>query len=171
MMKIRQEGPEDVDAIRLVNELAFGRPVEADIVERLRKSCDSLLSLVAAIDRRVVGHILFSPVTVETDGSIMAGMGLAPLAVIPEYQRQGIGSKLVNEGLRILRSSPCPFVTVVGHADYYERFGFETASKHGVRSQWRDVPTEAFLIVIVDESMINRISGVARYRSEFDDGD
>jgi putative acetyltransferase len=96
---------------------------------------------------------------------------LAPLAVIPEYQRQGIGSKLVNEGLRILRSSPCPFVTVLGHPDYYERFGFETVSKHGVRTQWKDVPTEAFMIVIVDESMIDRISGVARYRSEFDDGD
>ena len=135
MIKIHQEGPEGVDAIRLVNELAFGRPVEADIVERLRKSCDSLLSLVAAIDRRVVGHILFSPVTVETDASIMAGMGLAPLAVIPEYQRQGIDSKLVNEGLRILRSSSCPFVTVLGHPDYYERFGFETGSKHGVSGE------------------------------------
>ncbi len=96
MIKIRQEGPEDVDAIRLVNELAFGRSVEADIVERFRKSCNNLLSLVAAIDRRVVGHIFFSPVTVETDASIMAGMGLAPLAAIPEYQRQGIGSKLVD---------------------------------------------------------------------------
>ena len=65
----------------------------------------------------------------------MAGMGLAPLAVIPEYQRQGIGSKLVDEDLRIHRSTSCPFVTVLGHTDYYERFGFETGSKHGVSGE------------------------------------
>ena len=169
MVQIRVEQTEDREAIRSVNEKAFGRSQEANIVDKLRQFCDGRLSLVAAIEGHVVGHILFSPVVIESESGVVEGMGLAPLAVLPKYQRQGIGSKLVQEGLRILKNSFCPYVIVVGHPDHYPRFGFEAASKYGIRSQWKDVPNEAFMVLILDRSMIDRVSGVARYRSEFDE--
>ena len=168
MIEIRKEQPGDAAAVRLVNEQAFGRPQEADVVDALRRGCDGLLSLVAMDKARVVGHVLFSPATVEGPGSVVEGMGLAPMAVLPEYQRQGIGSMLVEEGLRILRASSCPFVIVLGHPEYYPRFGFERASKYALRSQWEGVPDEAFMILVLDETQLGGTSGVARYRNEFD---
>ena len=121
--------PEDVSQVRNVNELAFGQPAEADLVERLRQACDDSLSLVAE-DDAVVGHILFTPVVVESAGRRVFGMGLAPMAVLPDRQRQGIGSQLVRRGLDILRERGCPFVVAVGYSEYYPRFGFEPASTH-----------------------------------------
>ena len=168
MIEIRKEQPGDAAAVRLVNEQAFGRPQEADVVDTLRRTCDGLLSLVAMAEARVVGHILFSPATVEGPDSVVEGMGLAPIAVLPEYQRQGIGSMLVEEGLRVLRASSCPFVIVLGHPEYYPRFGFERASKYGLRSQWEGVPDEAFMILVLDERSLKGASGIARYRDEFD---
>ena len=97
-MTIRAERPEDASRVRHVNELAFGRPAEADLVERLRRACTDSLSLVAE-DDAVVGHILFTPVVVESAGRRVLGMGLAPMAVLPDRQRQGIGSQLVRRGL------------------------------------------------------------------------
>lgn len=169
MIEIRTERPEDVPAIRFVNEQAFGQAQEANIIDKLRLSCDGLLSLVAVTDRRVAGHILFSPAVIEADGPLLRGMGLAPMAVLPECQRRGIGSELVREGLRILRASPCPFVIVLGHSEYYPRFGFERASKYGLQSQWEGVPDDAFMILVFDEAAMKGASGVARYRDEFDE--
>ncbi len=169
MIAIRKERPEDVPAIREVNERAFGQPQEADVVDRLRRTCDGLLSLVAVDGDRVVGHILFSPATVERQGcTALQGMGLAPMAVLPEHQRQGVGSLLVREGLRMLRASACPFVIVLGHPEYYPRFGFQPASKFGLISQWVGVPDEAFMILVFDAPAMTGASGVARYRGEFD---
>lgn len=170
MTALRGERPEDVPAIRQVNERAFGQPLEADIVDKLRRTCEGLLSLVAADGDRVVGHILFSPATVERQGStVLQGMGLAPMAVLPEYQRQGVGSLLVREGLRMLWASACPFVIVLGHPEYYPRFGFQRASKYGLTSQWEGVPDEAFMVLAFDDSAMKNVSGVARYQSEFDE--
>jgi putative acetyltransferase len=166
MIAIRREQPQDVKAIREVNLLAFGQPQEADVVDKLRQNCPDLLSLVALVDDRVVGHILFSPATIQGREGTLHGMGLAPMSVLPEYQRQGIGSELVRTGIAELKNGRCPFVIVLGHAEYYPRFGFERASAHGISSEW-DVPDEAFMILVLDEPEMRGISGMARYQPEF----
>jgi putative acetyltransferase len=97
-------------------------------------------------------------------------MGLAPMAVLPEFQRQGVGSGLVQAGIEILRESKCPFIIVLGHPEYYPRFGFEPASRYRIRSQWEGVPDPAFMILWLDKTMTNHVSGVAKYRDEFDEG-
>jgi putative acetyltransferase len=167
-MTIRTERTEDASRVRYVNELAFGQPAEADLVEKLRLACTDALSLVAE-DDAVVGHILFTPVVVESAGRRVVGMGLAPMAVLPDRQRQGIGSQLVRRGLEILRERGCPFVVVVGHPEYYPRFGFEPASRHGLASQWEGMPDSAFMVLVLDGHAMAGVSGVARYRDEFNE--
>jgi len=172
MISIRAERPQDIGEIRKVIEeafiQAFGQAPEADLVDRLRENCPCLLSLVAVNGDIVVGYILFSPVKIEGN-KIVEGMGLAPMSVLLKFQRQGIGTKLVQSGIEMLKSNGCPFVIVLGHPDYYPRFGFEPASHEGIRCQWEGVPDEAFMILILDEKAMEGISGVAQYRSEFDE--
>ena len=115
---IREERPEDIAAIRAVNDAAFGQPQEGRIVDALRGNGGLLLSLVATQDDRVVGHIAYSPVTIESDEQTLSGAGLAPMAVLPELQRQGIGSRLVAAGNQRMRESGQPFIIVLGHAEY-----------------------------------------------------
>ena len=93
-------------------------------------------------------------------------MGLAPMAVLPERQRQGIGSELVETGLAELRERDCPFVIVLGHPEYYPRFGFEPASRHGIKCEW-EVPDEAFMILVLDGARMPEAGGRACYRAEF----
>ena len=164
---IRPEEPGDIETVHLLNVQAFGQPMEARIVDTLRERCRDLLSLVAVTGGDVVGHILFSCATIEqSDGTTVRGMGLAPMAVLPEWQRKGIGSKLVEAGLEQLGARRRPFVIVIGHAEFYPRFGFEPASKYDVHSEWA-VPDEAFMIRILDEEAMRGVSGLARYRPEF----
>ena len=116
----------------------------------------------------MVGHILFTSVVVESAGQRVLGMGLAPMAVLPDCQRQGIGSQLVRRGLDILRERGCPFV-VVGHPAFYPRFGFEPASMHGLACQWEGVPDAAFMVLILDEHAMSGVSGLAKYQDAFND--
>jgi putative acetyltransferase len=167
-MTIRPERAADTSEVRRVHELAFGQPVEADLVDRLRDACADALSLVAE-DHVVVGHILFTPVIVESAGRRVVGMGLAPMAVLPDRQRQGIGSQLVTRGLDILRERGCPFVVVVGHPEYYPRFGFERASTRGLASQWDGMPDAAFMVLVLNARAMADVSGVATYRDEFNE--
>ncbi len=169
MIPVRIEQPGDQESVRWVNELAFGRPEEADIVDALRTAGASTLSLVALAGAEVVGHVLFSPVTIAGSGRTLDGMGLGPLAVLPEYQRQGVGSALVHSGLELLRAQACPFVVLVGHPEYYPRFGFEPASRHGIRSQWEGLADEVFMLLVLDGERMENVKGVARFRSEFDE--
>jgi len=166
MIEIREEQPWDILLIREVNIQAFGQVQEADIVDKVRRNCGDLLSLVGVAGDKVVGHILFSPVLLKRKERTVEGMGLAPMAVLPEYQRQGIGSQLIRTGIARLASRRCPFIVVLGHAEYYPRFGFEPASRYGIRSEW-EVPDEAFMILVLDQSEMQDISGVAIYRPEF----
>jgi putative acetyltransferase len=168
VITIRPERPGDASRVRRVHELAFGQPAEANLVERLRQVCTDSLSLVAE-DDAVVGHILFTSVVVESAGRRVVGMGLAPMAVLPDRQRQGIGSQIVRRGLDILPQRGCPFVVVVGHPDYYPRFGFEPASAHGLASQWAEGPDAAFMVFLLNVPVMAEVSGVATYREEFNE--
>ena len=167
MIKIRKEQTGDEEQIRIVNAQAFGRMAEAKVADALRKACPEGVSVVAVCGDKIVGHILFTPVTVESKETEIRGMGLAPLAVLPEYQRQGIGSKLIQAGMDEMSKAQQPFVIVLGHPDYYPRFGFVRASQYGIVSEYEDVPDEAFMIVVFDEAALEGVSGVGRYRPEF----
>jgi putative acetyltransferase len=164
-IEIREERPEDIDAVRQVNLLAFGTDAEGRIVDALRANGGVLLSLVATIEERVVGHILYSPITV---GDTFEGAALAPMSVAPDNQRQGIGTKLIEAGSRHLRAAGCPFIIVLGHAEYYPRFGFRPASTYGVKCQW-DVPDNVFMVLALDSAGTQKMAGLAKYRPEFDE--
>jgi putative acetyltransferase len=164
---IRREQPGDEESVRLVNLRAFGQPAEAQIVDALRKTCPEEVAFVAEDNGRIVGHILFTPASIDAQEGEIRGMGLAPMAVLPEYQRQGIGSLLVQAGLAEMRRTRRPFVIVLGHPGYYPRFGFTPASGHGIVCQYPNVPDEAFMILALDEAALQGVAGVARYRPEF----
>ena len=160
MIRIRFESPADIDAIRRVNEAAFGQPDEARIVDALRAAAHPFLSLVADDDGEIVGHIAFSPV----DAGGMTILGLAPMAVAPHRQRQGIGTMLVEAGLEECRRAGFGAVVVLGHPDYYPRFGFEPAAPKGLTSEY-DVPDPVFMVLeLVPGAAPN---GVARYHDAF----
>lgn len=170
MIEIRPETPHDREAVRQLNLAAFDNGPEAALVDQLREHCvaEDYLAFVAVEDGVVVGHILFTPVTLDHPGAT-SGMGLAPLAVLPSHQSRGIGAQLVRHGLEALRASAsCPFVIVLGHANYYPRFGFVPASRHGLRCQWPGVPDEAFMVLVFDARALPAEGAVARYRDEFD---
>jgi putative acetyltransferase len=162
MITINPEQAGDLQAIREVNRLAFGQGQEGAIVDALRANGAAQLSLVASLDGRIVGHILYSPVQV---GGVV-GAALGPMSVLPECQRQGIGSRLVRAGNQQLVEDRCPFIVVLGHPAFYPRFGFEPASRHGIACAWT-VPDEAFMALIVDTARMKGVGGVARYRPEF----
>jgi putative acetyltransferase len=165
-MEIRQELPEHALGVREVNERAFNGSVEADLVERLRERRGATLSLVAVEAGRVVGHIFFSPVTLESKGQTSVGVGLGPMAVLPEFQRQGIGTKLVETGLAQCRSAGFDFIVVLGHPEYYPRFGFIPASRFGLRSEY-DVSDEVFMAMELRPNGLAGCAGVVRYQPEF----
>jgi putative acetyltransferase len=106
---------------------------------------------------------MYSPITI--DGKV-TGAALGPMAVLPEYQRKGVGSDLVRRGNERLKEEGCPFIIVLGHEDYYPRFGFKPASAHGVRCEW-EAPDNVFMLLILDEAKMRGVSGLAKYRDEF----
>ena len=167
-MIIRLERPEDVPAIRIVNERAFGSSSEADIVDALRRNGKATISLVAEDEGRVIGHILFSPVTVETGERELAGLGLAPVAVLPEFQNRGVGSSLVELGIGRCREAGHSFVVVLGHPHYYPRFGFTPASRFGIKCEY-DVADENFMAMELREGALQNQAGMARYQPEFNE--
>ena len=161
-MEIREEHAGDISEIRELNQQAFGQAQEGNIVDALRSNGAALLSLVATLDDHVVGHILYSPVSL----SGVDGAALGPMAVLPQHQRQGIGSKLIEEGNRRLKESGCPFIIVVGHANFYPRFGFKRASTCAIACEW-EIPDEAFMVLTLDHARMAGVSGLAQYRPEF----
>ncbi len=164
-MRIRAELPADVDVVRQLNLAAFEGPDEARIVDALRGAVTPLISLVAEDDGTVVGHILFSPVTLAA-APHLAVMGLAPMAVLPAHQRSGIGSALVRAGLDECREAGTLGVVVLGHASYYPRFGFVPASRFGLSCEY-DVPDDVFMAVELVAGALAGLAGTVRYHPAF----
>ncbi len=165
MHVIRPERPEDVSGIRRVNLKAFETPLEANLVDALRDQADPMISLVAVDGEVVVGHILFSPVTLPSRPDLRI-MGLAPMAVVPERQRQGIGSALVREGLTACHRLGAVAVVVLGHTHYYPRFGFVPASSYGLGSEY-DVPEDVFMVHETTPGALRHVTGTIRYHPLF----
>ena len=126
MATIREELPEDFDAVRELNRLAFGRDTEGRLVDLLRERGCAIVSLVALEETKgeVIGHIFFSRIRIETPTAYVSAVSLAPMAVTPAWQRRGVGSELVRRGLEECRARGETIISVLGHAHYYPRFGF-----------------------------------------------
>jgi len=164
-LNIREEQPGDAARIRRVNLAAFETSTEADLVDALRRDAAHIISLVAEEDENIVGHILFSPATLVTDPTLLL-MGLAPMAVVPARQRAGIGSQLVLDGIERCRRANVKAVVVLGHADYYPRFGFVPASALSLRCEY-DVPANAFMVRELHDGVLKGFSGTIRYHPSF----
>jgi len=168
--QILEEQPLDVPGIQKVNLAAFKNQSEANLVDQLRDTCAVFISLVAKCKDKVIGHILFTPVQIIAPGKMsITGIGLAPLAVLPEYQGSRIGSALCRSGLEKINMLGYPFIVVLGHPEYYARFGFKPAKNHNIFCALEGVPEEAFMIKIFDSAIMKDVAGSALYRQEFTD--
>jgi putative acetyltransferase len=165
-MIIRAETEDDHSVVRSVNEMAFGRSNEAELVEALRPVANPRISLVAIVDGQIVGHIFFSPVTVESYRAAFTALGLAPMAVLPEYQRRGVGSELIREGLKACERLGYDLVFVVGHPDYYPRFGFKPARQLGYDCEY-PVPDDVFMVAELKPGATSGRNGMVRYMEQF----
>lgn len=168
MIPIRSEEPDDIPEVRAVNKAAFPTSAEADLVDTLRNRNAHVLSLVAVQDMEVIGHILFSPVRIETETGDFAALGLAPMAVSPGHQRSGIGSALVEAGLSRCTKDGHAAVVVLGHPDYYPRFGFRPSTEYGIVCEFPS-PPEAFMVLELQPGVLDGISGLAKYHAAFDE--
>ena len=165
-MIIRLEKPEDQIGIRHINTEAFDTDAEANLIDALRKSGIPLISLVAEQNGELVGHILFSPVTLEADNCSISIAGLAPMAVAPAFQKREIGSMLVEEGLKYCEKAGYAAVVVLGHPDYYPRFGFIPSVNYGIKSEF-DVPAEVFMAKELRKGALADCNGIVKYHKIF----
>ncbi|MBT3362642.1 MAG: N-acetyltransferase [Chloroflexi bacterium] len=168
MIRIRSENPSDITAIRYVNEQAFETNAEAVLVDRLRDKGVVTLSLVALEGDSIVGHILFTPVTIEADHAKYEAITLAPIAVMPARQRKGIGAGLIKYAFEQCRRLGHNVVVLIGHPEYYPRFGFVPAKPKGLTSEF-EVPDEAWMVVELIDNALDGISGEVRFQPEFAD--
>ena len=164
-IEIRPERRQDIEAVHAINLAAFQAPGEAKAVDTLRAAGLATLSLVAEQAGKPVGHILFSPVTLN--GAPTALLGLAPMAVHPDHQNRGIGSLLVPAGLAACRELGVPAVVVLGHPAYYPRFGFKPAPPLGL--QFAGLPDcEAFFVIELTPGTLDDLRGEIRFDPTFD---
>jgi len=165
---MRPEIPEDQISIHYVNQEAFGRNQEADLVDKLRKRGVLTISLVAIQETTIVGHIAFSPVESASEESSFGALTLAPVAVLPSHQNKGIGSQLVTAGLEECHRLEHEIVVLAGHSNYYPRFGFVRAYAKGIECEF-EVPDEAWMIVELKQGALAGRQGKVRFQPEFRD--
>ena len=168
MVELRKESSGDHAAVRRLNELAFERTTEAALVDALRDASSPQLSLVAVEDGQVVGHAFFSPVSIESDGEESTAIALGTMAVMPGWQKRGIGSQLVRYGLEECERLGQHVVVVIGHPGFYPRFGFVPARSKGLRCEY-DVPDEAFMVAELTPGALQGREGTVKYPPGFAD--
>jgi putative acetyltransferase len=161
---ISPERPQDAEAIREVHRLAFGREAEARLVDALRDAGEMRVSLVAEAEGFVVGHILFSFLSIVTAGDTIPALALAPLAVLPEFQSRGIGSQLVRNGLSVCRDQRHRIVLVLGDPRYYRHFGFSAALARGLVSPFGG---DTFMALELSDGALAGIEGNVIYPAPF----
>ncbi|WP_341917182.1 N-acetyltransferase [Polaromonas sp. YR568] len=166
-MIVRAEESQDQQAVRSVNLAAFETAAESNLVDALRQQARPLVSLVAQDGEEVVGHIMFSPVSLEGHAELSL-MGLAPMAVLPAHQRKGVGSALVRAGLKRCRALGVGAVVVLGHPSYYPRFGFQPSVRFGIVSEY-DAPPEAFMVLELQPGYLGGASGTVKFHAAFQD--
>jgi putative acetyltransferase len=158
---IRDEQPQDEDPVRYLLQAAFSTEAESKLVDALRANGKAVISLVAVCAEDVLGHILFSPVSTSPP-SKSKGIGLAPVAVLPGVQSQGIGSQLILTGLQRCQKLGFDYCVVLGSPEYYHRFGFETASEHGLENEYG--AGDEFMVI---DFTHRPLSGLVQYAPEF----
>ncbi|KJY88867.1 GNAT family N-acetyltransferase [Vibrio neptunius] len=164
-MLIRTEAPADILAVDRLLKSTFETKAEAALVMKLRENGRRTLSLVACNDDgEVVGHVMFSPVTLNNED--LNWQGLAPLAVKESYRRQGVAAELVKEAFESLKEFGYPACVVLGQPEYYSRFGFEASEKYGFNCQW-EVPIGSFQVIALAEGEFTNRSGLIEYSPEF----
>jgi putative acetyltransferase len=164
MLTVRIEQPQDVTAIRRIHAAAFPSAAEARLVDSLRAGGRLVVSCVALIDGDIVGHLAFSPVEIDSGSQSTTGLGLAPIAVLPAYQRKGVGSRLIAEGLALCARRKCGFVVVLGEPAYYQRFGFVRARDRALGNEYG---AEEFMVLELQPGAIPVAGGLVRYAPEF----
>jgi len=163
---LREQLPADAAAVTRVNDLAFGQPGESQLVAKLVDGGWSRLSLVAENDGQIVGHILFSTLPIVAADGVIPSLALAPMSVLPEFQSQGIGSKLVTRGLELCREREHQIVIVLGHIHFYPRFGFSAALAKPLDSPYAG---ESFMAVELTPGALNGIQGRVEYPPPFNE--
>ena len=164
-MPIRVEETNDRASLYAVNASAFESSAEADLVDALREQARPIISPVAEKNGKVVGHVMFSPVSLSGHPDLKV-MGLAPMAVAPDHQRQAIGSALVRAGLEQCKQLGFVGVIVLGHAAYYPRFGFSPSSRFGIDSEY-EIPEEVFMALELQTGALNGKTGTVKYHAAF----
>lgn len=169
-IEIRKETINDYPAVYTINSTAFNRKDEARLTDRLRLSDAFVpeLSLVATLDNKIIGAIVFTEIHVVDTHKETISLSLAPVAVIPEQQNQGAGSQLIQYGLEKARKLGYKSVIVLGHKDYYQRFGFRPAKKWGIEAPF-NIPDNAFLALELVEDGLKDVKGIVKYAKEFGD--
>jgi len=168
-LSIHQEQPQDFQAVYQINKQAFGQEAEAKLVDALRQNYAFVpeLSLVAELDNQLVGHILFTKIKIVNGELAHESLALAPMAVRADFQKQGIGGQLIREGIKRAAELGFCSVIVLGHEHYYPKFGFEPASKWGIKAPF-DVPDEVFMAIALQPNALENVSGTVHYPKEFD---
>jgi putative acetyltransferase len=164
-LAIRPERDGDAAAIHAVHTSAFSTDAEARLVDELRKNAHASVSMVAVLEDGIIGHVLFSPVSIEPNSTSARGAGLAPVGVRPEHQRQGVGGELIQAGIEECRRAAFDFIVVLGEPGYYRRFGFRRALAAGLANDYG--VDEEFMLLELNPRSLKGACGVVIYSSEF----
>lgn len=169
-IQIRPEHKNDISAISMLNDMAFGQEAEGNLIVKLRKNKNFIkdLSLVACMGNEIIGHILFSKIVIKNDTEEFESLALAPMAVIPEFQGLGIGSQLINKGLQKATKLGYKSIIVLGHENYYPRFNFTPASQFQITCPF-EVPDASFMAIELQKGNLDSVSGCVVYPKEFND--